>query len=101
MLRRLQALPERRVACLASNFRKCINGVVAHIDGTNAGAGFQARDFDIEQLIHFLPNYHYDATAFRTWVASAESRFVEAIEQAVRHTPTLVKVRTVDAGVAA
>ena len=37
MLRRLQALPERRVACLASNFRKCINGVVAHIDGTNAG----------------------------------------------------------------
>ena len=87
----LMMIPLRR------HFEQHCNGV----DGANAGAGIQAGDFDIERLIHFLPGYRYDATGFRTWVASAERRFIEEIELAARHTARVVKIREVGAGLAA
>lgn len=79
------------------HFEQHCNGV----DGSNAGAGIQAEDFDIDRLIRFLPDYQYDATAFRAWIASAETRFIEEIEQAARHTVRVVNIRETGSGVAA
>ncbi len=82
---------------MRKHFEQHCNG----LDGLNAGVGIQANDFDIDRLIRFLPDYQYDAAAFRAWVDSAETRFIEAIEHAARHTARVVKIRETSKGVAA
>ena len=71
------------------HFEQHCNG----IDGFNAGAGIQAEDFAIDRLVRFLPEYQYDAASFRTWIAGAEKRFIQEIEQATQHTARVVKIR--------
>lgn len=56
------------------------------IDGPRAGAGVVAADFAIDRLIDFLPQYQQQGERFRTWVACAEARFIEELEQVARHT---------------
>ncbi len=52
-------------------------------DAVGIGAGIAAADFDMSQLVDFIPHYAADTASFRAWVAQAEELFV-------RHLTTLV-----------
>jgi uncharacterized protein (TIGR00661 family) len=65
------------------------------MDGRNAGAGIVADSFAIERLIRFLPEYRRAASDFRSWIALAEPRFIEAIEKTARPSGHLAKTRDV------
>jgi uncharacterized protein (TIGR00661 family) len=52
-------------------------------DAAGIGAGIAASDFDLSQLVDFIPRYEADTAAFREWVARGEELFV-------RHLTTLV-----------
>jgi uncharacterized protein (TIGR00661 family) len=52
-------------------------------DAAGIGAGIASPDFDLSQLVDFIPRYGADTAAFREWVARGEELFV-------RHLTTLV-----------
>jgi UDP:flavonoid glycosyltransferase YjiC (YdhE family) len=52
-------------------------------DAAGIGAGVVAKEFDLSQLVEFIPNYAADTEKFRAWVAQGEELFV-------RHLTTLV-----------
>ena len=52
-------------------------------DAAGIGAGTVSGEFDLSQLVEFIPRYAADTAAFREWVARAEELFV-------RHLTTLV-----------
>ncbi len=52
-------------------------------DGVAEGAAIRAGEFELDQLLEFIPRYRYDASRFRAWVHRAEDVFVRQIEGAV------------------
>jgi len=61
------------------------------LDGTSVGAAVQSEEFDIDRLIRFLPEYRYNPTTLRNWVATAEGVYVKEIEEVVEATrPVMV-----------
>lgn len=76
--------------CEAMYLGKPVLMVPAHVeqeinaaDAVGIGAGIAVKDFDLSQLVDFVPRYAADTDAFRRWVASAEELFA-------RHLTTLV-----------
>lgn len=49
------------------------------IDAVKAGAGMAAADFDIEAFLSFLETFAGEYGCFRSWVESAESRFLQCL----------------------
>lgn len=59
-------------------------------DAERAGAGCRSRRFDLDHLLHFQEQYAAPPSSYHRWVESAETRFVAALEAAVRGTRTVV-----------
>ena len=73
------------------HFEQLCNG----IDGQRVGAAVCADTFNLDLLIRFLPKCRYDPTTIRSWIATAERRFVAEIECAVATNRRIVVTRAI------
>lgn len=54
------------------------------LDGVQQGAGLICSDYDIEQLLAYLPQHQPATDTYRAWVDSAEERVILELEAVVR-----------------
>jgi hypothetical protein len=67
------------------------------LDAARVGAGIRGRSFDLDAFLGFIPRYACDTEGFRAWLATAETRFVQAIEKAAGRPPRTPSVPTTPA----